>query len=727
MPLPVVPLVVFVTLAIVYAGILYGTDQFRTTALLFLVSPDQLLILWCGGKLADFSLLDRAPIFLSSAVILIGAWLAGSLALDLLKVAPLLDRLERAVFAIAVGLNLLSLYALAVGLAGGLRQRWLFIAPLVALAAYGVFRLVQAWRQMSPAPLPSPASGEADERRWYWWLLAAAPYALVIVLGAMLPPWEYDVREYHLQVPKEWFQQGRIDFLPHNIYGNMPLGSELAAIWGMELATGGDAWWWGALAGKTVMACYSLVTAAGLIALGRRVHSVAAGVLAAVIYLSIPWTTMVAHVGYNEGAVGLYCLTAFHALWLAWHADGQQNSYRLTALAGFLAGAAVACKYPPVLFLVVPLTIWIGGAQWIVRQRLSPRMDPKRNARPFPWAAAILSTAIFIGGVTAGCGLWLAKNWALTGNPTYPLLYDAFGGRTRTPEKDRQWTRAHSPAPADQFSPAALWKDLSWILWRTKGASVSLLPLAALAWLATRQRGVVTIAALWLLFVFATWWLFTHRLDRFLVPVLPVVALLGGMGAVAMPHPAWRAATLALVVWGVVSQFPFVTLPYLTDNRFFAPLAGLRRDDLPDSELTGRRIDIPHRWLNANVPPGKRVLLVGDAEPFDLEMEAVYNTCFDDCQFARIFEGRTRAERLAILKDERISHVFFSWAHLRRYRSPGNYGYTSDYVTRELVHRELVNDQGLLRKIDLDGPELESRPEIRLDPELGELFEVAER
>ena len=93
----------------------------------------------------------------------------------------------------------------------------------------------------------------------------------------------------------------------------------------------------------------------------------------------------------------------------------------------------------------------------------------------------------------------------------------------------------------------------------------------------------------------------------------------------------------------------------------------------------------------------------------------VYNTCFDDCIFEQIFKGQTteaRRERLAELK---ISHIYFDWAELRRYRQPGNYGYSS-YVTPGLVHDELVAQQGLLRKVTVVG----------LDDIVGEVFEVVE-
>jgi hypothetical protein len=585
-----------------------------------------------------------------------------------------------------------------------------------------MWQVVGYWRASDRKPLLDGI--DVAERRWLWWLWAAVPFAVVMVLGAMLPPYEYDVREYHLQVPKEWHQQGRITFLPHNIYGNMPLGSELTALWGMALFPGDDAWWWGALVGKTVMACYSLITIAGLVALGWRVHSLAAGVLAAIAYASTPWITHVALVGYNEGPAALYFLTALAALWHASQAESRAALYRFAGLAGLLGGAAVACKYPPALFLVVPAAGWIAIQSWFVGAADMRQANRGTAAKVLP---AAISLAIFAAGVVIGCGPWLAKNAALSGNPTYPLLYRVFDGQTRTPEKDRQWTRAHSPQPDAQgrkFTAERLGHDIVWNLWQTKGASLTLLPLALAAWWAASTRRLTALLCVWLVFIFVCWWLLTHRLDRFLVPALPLMALLAGIGAAALPHIAWQRTTLALLILGAVIQFPLASV-FLGDHRYFVPLAALRRDDVQFSELTGTRIDIAHRWLNANVPPGKRVLLVGDAEPFDLTMPATYNTCFDDCQFARLFQGRTREERRAALKAEGITHIFFSWAHLARYRSPGNYGYTSDYVTRERVHRELVEEQRLLLPVEVDPVALGLPRELALNPELGEIFALA--
>jgi hypothetical protein len=727
-PFPTGPLLALAILVVFVLGLYYSDApprvlQTRQAALAFLAAPDELLRMWCGGRIADFSLLDRWPIVVLAAVILAAAWLAGRLLIAALRLEQVLDRLEQFVFAIAAGLNLVSLYALAVGLAGLLQQRWVFVVPLVVLV------VVNAWlayvqrrgtprrafptapatprrafptapatpRRAFPTAHPGGLVG-ANDPRWYWLLVAAAPFAAACVLGGMIPPFAYDVREYHLQAPKEWFQAGRIDFLPHNIYANMPLGAELNSVWAMSLA--GD-WWWGAMAGKTVMACYPLVTAAALVALGRRVHSLAAGCVAAAVFLSVPWTVVLAVTGYNEAGVMLYALLAIFALWLGSRSEYAGESWRLCGLAGFLAGSAVACKYPPALFLVVPLLVWTAASA----------LMPKPN-----WRRAAFAAAVFVAAAVAGCGLWLGKNWIQTGNPVYPLLYSAFDGRTRTPQKDRQWTKAHSPQPdehGNRFSLSGLAAQVAWNGWRTLLAGSVLLPLAAMALLAHERRGLISALGLWMLFVFLMWWLFTHRLDRFLLLLLPALALLAGIGAAAIDHPVWRMSTQAVVVFGLVTQFPFATLP-LDDNRFFAPLAELRRDEPRLTESVGPRMHPAHQWLNEHARPGERVLLVGDAEPFELQIPAVYNTCFDDCQFERLFKGHARDKRLAALRRENIRYVLFHWAHLDRYRSPGNYGYTSDYVSRELVHDELIGEQKLLVPIRLEVP-----------TELAELYEVA--
>src|SRR5207245_1102161 len=85
-----------------------------------------------------------------------------------------------------------------------------------------------------------------------------------------------------------------------------------------------------------------------------------------------------------------------------------------------------------------------------------------------------------------------------TNNPTYPLLYAAFDGRTRTPEKDQQWKKVHSPQPDSEgrrFPISGFIREIPWNLWRTRWASLLMPPLAIAAIFARRQRRTLGASA----------------------------------------------------------------------------------------------------------------------------------------------------------------------------------------------------------------------------------------
>ncbi len=610
---------------------------------------DQTVAYWFEGVSAN-SLFQRGQILVTVTAIFLVACTAGWISLRAVGLDRQLTRLECFVFAAGVGLNLVSLATLALGLAGAM-HRWMFAALAAAIVASAV---AMARRARTPPAkpasdhLPPPASVFSNPL----WLWAGLPFVVVLVLGAMLPPVDFDVREYHLQAPKEFYQNGRIEFLPHNIYANMPLGTEMLSLAGMIVC---DDWWLGALVGKTLIALYAPLAALALLAAGRRFDSPATGIVAALVYISIPWIAWVSMQGLVEGAFAYYLFAALLAVML-WQASDDLRRQRLLWLAGFLAGAAVSTKYPAVLFSVLPL------AAAIAYTSLQPARDQQAPRRS--WLQMIRPLAMFLLFVALGCGLWLGKNAATTGNPVYPLMADAFDSRTRTEEKNAQWTAAHEP-PNWQVTDLA--QRGAGIALTSPWLSPLLMPLAVLALLGRRRRMACWLAA-YLAFVFLGWWFFTHRIDRFWVPVLPVAAYLAGMGATWTDVRAWRVPGVVLVVFGLISNFVLITSGALGDHRYFADLYVLRVDPA--------RVDPWHQYLNDRADEVTGVLLVGDAQPFDLEVPVLYNTVFDDNLFETIASGRTPEQVRDALHQQNISHVYVSWREVARYRSPGNYGFT---------------------------------------------------
>jgi 4-amino-4-deoxy-L-arabinose transferase-like glycosyltransferase len=618
---------------------------------------------------------------------------------------------EQTVFAAGAGLNLQSLFTLAIGLAGGLHQRWLLLAPtILAVLAAGVRLRTEVRKRKSTDGAPAPSA-----QRWRSpWLVLIVPCSAMLLLLAVLPPWEFDVREYHLQVPKEWFWQGRIDFLEHNVYGNMPLGAEMHALAAMMIFPGASGWWYGALSGKVLMASFTFLSAAALYGFGRRFFSPFAGAVAAILYLSIPWVLHVSSVGLVEGVLGTYLLLATYALALWWlpgsrhgphNADAETSETQrarrgFVGLAGFLAGAAAACKYTGLVFVVLPL-----GAALVLAVAISP-------AR---WRLVVLYAAM----VLAGCSLWYAKNAVLAGNPTYPLLYGVFGGRAWDEATNQRWKTAHGPQPDStgrRFSWSQFVAALRDVGWFSDKLSPLMWPLAAFAVAAKKNRRLIIALALLVGLNFVSWWLLTHRYDRFFVPMFPLAALLAGAGASWTEARPWRWLIIGLLGVTTFLNLAAVSTGVLTgDNRMLASLESLRRDD--DFAPSFLRMHPAHLFLNDRLRPGKKVLVVGEAQVFDLEVPTYYNTCWNTCLFEQWLKGRNREQRLQVLREHDVSHIFVHWSEIGRYQEPGNYGFT-DYVTRRLVHEELAGQQRILRPVRVP------RGEQALDPEAGEVFEV---
>lgn len=671
-----------------------------------LVEPEALAEDWFGRP-AEFALADRLPVAALAGAIFAWAALLGRLLLKCLG-ADNLPRPERFLFSAAAGLNLLSTWTLLCGLAGLLQQGPLIVLPAAATLAVAAWASWPRRKATAAGPGPAPPAprgqpprpdsspmpskpGPSRELLSAGWLCLAAPLVAVILLGGMLPPIEFDVREYHLQAPKEFFQQGHIGFVPHNLYANMALGTEMLSLLAMVLARD---WWTGALVGKTLVALYAPMGGLALWAIGRQWFSQSAGVVAAVLYLSSGWIVQVSTLGMVEGASALYLLLATYAVLRSLEparADLlRTNQARPTSpcappcasaapraaasspgagphcsskgwlfLGGYCAGAAVATKYPAVLFVVLPLTAGLS----VVHLRRSPR-------------GAWKPLALFLGACTLGCGLWFAKNAVLAGNPTYPLMYNLFGGRTWTPEKNALWNQVHLP---HDFSPRRLISDLLGVYLGSAWLGPLLMPLATLALLVRRHRRLAGVLAGYFGLVILAWWLTALRIDRYWIPALPLVALLAGLGATWQTARWWRRTFIALLATTSLYNFIVATAGFGGYNRFFVSYARLRDDPA--------RVQPWHRYLNRHARDG-RVLLVGDAQVFDLEMPVLYNTWLDDCLFERLIRGRTPQEIHQALCGRGITHVFVHWDEIERYRRTGygQWDFVQPAVFQELVH-----------------------------------------
>ncbi|WP_162006740.1 ArnT family glycosyltransferase [Roseimaritima sediminicola] len=663
------------------AAIMPADGEGNGPRVLLLFAPESILEGWFAGPVSGAGLLQRMKVLAVAAGVLTLAWVCGRW---LLSAAPPFStrsestswgrRAEALAMALAVGLSMHSLVVFAVGLAGGIGRWW--SGPLVAVATLALTAVAAGLLRRRSVPASEPASESAAETAsetatsgaafaWadYVALFAGVVLALVVVARALLPPAEYDVREYHLQAPKEWSQQGQIVFLPHNIYSSMPMAAEMQALATMDwwrIATNDSPWWWGALSGKVVIAVYALLAAVLSACAVARFAGRTAGLWTAALALAMPEMIEGAALGLIDAAVACYLAAGVLIVVITLqHRDENKNV--AAGWAGFFAGSALACKYPALVFVVLPL----GLACWFWQSDV-------RAARR---ASALLCFAL-VAGIVAGP--WFLKNLVQTGNPVYPLLGEVFGGRSFSQQQIQQWDRGHATGPMSWQELTAAAARLSW---QAKGQSLLLVPLALLALADRWWQRPVRWAAGGLLLSLLLWWLLTHRIARFLVPVLPLLFLLAGAGWHVLRQRLGTRAAVGIGAFGIALNGLMISGPLLGDVRLAVDLSALRVDRTAEGPS---RVGAHVRYVNQRLQRSDRVLSVGDAAVFDFEVPVDYSTTFDDSPLTAITSTLPESQWHEAFEQAGWTHVLVHWGEIQRLRS--TYGF-DPRITPELFER----------------------------------------
>ena len=629
---------------------------------------------------------QRLPYVLQAFAILAVAWVHGSTTVRLCLHQSKFSPVEKFVLAMGAGLAILSLTTLVAGLAGQISVAALCFPLVISLVG----------RLPKPPIHPATPQQQTQSRAPAWLsfsaLVVIIPYTIYLLWGAITPQTDFDVREYHLQGPKEWFQNGRIFCLQHNVYTSFPFLSEMLCLAGMIIA---DDWRTGAFTGQLVLAAFQPLSAAAVFAVARRWLGTTPAWIALIIHLTAPWTLRISLIAYTEGALTFY-LIASVLLNLELQKETATSLRPLPLVfSGFLAGSAMACKYTGLVLVIAPIAVL-----WLFH------LGKLRKAGCLPKSKAILlAAAAFTSGILLAIGPWLARNWYDTGNPVYPLGYSLFDSADWNAPLDIRWKAAHSPTEHSltriprHFLDAALYNT-----WTSPLLFGLALPAAPLLWRRLPQIRPILAFAAW---GFFSWWAFTHRIDRFWIPVIPLLAVASSGLWLLDSHSAWRNFLLTICALATLWNLRFCTTSQVGFH------AGLM--DLDAATQLVIRSDIA--ILNQQLPSTAKVLMVGEAEVFDAQFPLLYNTVFDDSIFEAIAALpdkyppgspkplRPTSEVLALCHQQQITHIFVNWSEILRYRVPGSYGY-SEFVQparfNELVAARVLQSPTILLRRGLN-------------------------
>src|SRR5688500_8492531 len=533
--------------------------------------------------------------------VLLAAWLAAAYGIGSLVPLPKSADPMRGVTRIATGLGVMSLATLGLGLAGAM-NRVSAAALLVVGIAITIGRV-----------LHSRVTASATSREWWrapagwsWLWLAAMAFLAMAIVAAFVPPgvlWGdepngYDVVEYHLQIPREWYEAGRITPLHHNVFSYFPFNVEMQFLMAMHVRGGP---WAGMYLAQLMHVGYVALSVAAVYAAARSIGAITAGAaIAGVCAAATPWLALLGPVAYNEGGLLLYGTLA-----IGWTLHALRNPERrmaAMAVAGAMAGFACGVKPTGVPMLLLPLPAACIVIALVRREAIG--------------RAFVASIAFAVVGV-ALYSPWLVRNFAWTGNPVFPEAQSVFDRAHFTEAQQERWKAAHSPRADQQGVSARLraaWEQIA----SDARFGYVLFPLAlACAALTYRKPETWLLLAL-LALMLAIWLAFTHLQSRFFVLAIPVAALLvAQVRDRAALATGFVAVVLALIGIGVMHGRMTVWL----NEKQFAPLLGFE---------TLSAFMVPE--VATRLPDDVTLALVGDAKAFCYQRPMSrlrYRTVFD--------------------------------------------------------------------------------------------------
>jgi hypothetical protein len=610
-------------------------------ALLLFLGTAQCL---CGSTLLTFIsvlLTDGTAAF---------AWIICAAALGALLLRPFkfsMNPFLGLTTAAGLGLGVFGLIALLTGLFGWLNRPIAIVIPAVSILAYVAFsfRQLQAINSGSLARWLRGPAGPG----WIW-LVPVVSLSIALVSASVLPgilwnpldPHPYDVTGYHLLVPREWYERGRIFPVEHNVYSFFEMNVEMQFLLLMH-AMGGP--FMAMYACQFLCVGYAAMMVLAVAGTGERSTSNAqrstlkdpkpwssggmldysserwklkveswtfAPSVAAAFASTVPWAIMLAGVAYVESALMLYT-----ALAIAWALNAIDTSASrepsgsaagpstgrsarsfttCLILSGVMAGFASGVKITavPMLLLAVPVAVFL-----VLVARRPAGLSIRRLT--LSCAAPVLAGALMVSP-------WLIRNTAWAGNPLFPVAMKALGRDHFDDIQVRRFHNAHSPRPDQQDFSAklkVLWTDVlaHWEFGYVLIPAGLLCCFVCLAMGWSRQK--VWLVLICGLFVFVVWIGFTHLLPRFLVMLIPIAAIAVGQVRYGRLWPIPVAALLVAAWLGWSTVIPELTTRLEKTSGFI----GWR-------DTTFMLGDSQHPQLIDARDRGLQIGLVGDAQAF---------------------------------------------------------------------------------------------------------------
>jgi hypothetical protein len=485
-----------------------------------------------------------------------------------------------------------------------------------------------------------------DGHRWWkgksvgeWALVSLAAVPVILALIASLaPPIAKDTLLYHFALPKAFIAQGGNAFIDGNIASYLALGTEMHTVWAMLLGNligqrAGES-----AAGATVFLFFPLLLAAVFGWARQAGVSRVWSLLATLIVASIPTAFHVASSGYVDLSLAVYITLAVYSLSRWWRTTATTP----LIFAAIFLGGALAVKLTAVFVIAASALIIL------LRARREPEATGKIVLTGF--------AALVLAGVIASP--WYLRNWATTGSPVFPFYMSIWKGNANGWDVERSslfqgMNSQYGGADVERvnyliaplrFSLAAQPENPS--LYDGVLGTSFLIGLPLLIWGIWKKRlPEELIVAAGVAGITYFFWLFSSQQLRYLLPIMPLLAVGIAAAAEAMTsdkriQTAWQYSLVAASL-----------LAGLTSIAWFCQKAPLRvalGGETRDHYLTRNLDYYPYyQAINTDTATNAKVWLINmRRDTYNIERPVFSDYLFEDWTLRNMVWGSRSTQEL---------------------------------------------------------------------------------
>lgn len=615
----------FITITIIAIWAVIAFNNYfksQTIALQYLNIPDVFLFL----KRIFQVIAEGLTSILWMAGLSFIAYRLGEKTLNLFKVE--ITSLEKFLFSTGLGTGILSYLTLLAGFAG-------FYYQLHFKVVFFILLVLSLWKY-KPNFNFSFLNNYHFSLNEILMILLIGLLASISFIIALTPENFYDALVYHLSVPNFYILHHKIMPMDYLMHSNFPLNINM--LYTLALLLNNE------ILARMIHFYLTFLTAITIFAVGKRFYNITVGLIAALIYYSIPIVLVNSWGCGNDAGLSFFFGLAIFSL-LLWINTNLSSTFYLSAI---YIGLTMASKYTAlILFFVLNILIIV----YLIKSEKDFIKIAKR---------------IFIYDFIAFLFLlpYFIKNYIFTGNPVFPFLFKMFGGKNlynyggggdiiSTPLNlfsfkliellKSFWTQTISPLEPQNFIGIIF---------------LIFLPFLVLA--KNVEHKLLYLAGTFVL-TYPLWYLGTP-LFRYLMPAFIPLSIFIAFYIEKLKKnwiinsifyiSIFTAISLSLnIAWGLKLE------PYLYRNSDKDEFLSLTRVNYPNPPY------LVIKWINKNLPENSKVLFSGENKTFYIERDYLTYSVENNLQplMEYIKQSNTPEKLHELLKKEGITHILINY------------------------------------------------------------------